>query len=270
MENAALPLGLNGWKRRKARSAALDSLRVVELSDRVDHFPDDPSGGPQQRVGIARAVVGPRRIILADEPTGTPDSTTGEVVLRTLRRRVDAGAGGILVSRDARHAAWADRIVFMWDGRIVDENAKRSVDSLFVEVPRPWAEPRAAAVVPGSESRSPVHGGPASERSVADPSSSPETATALGLRAEPFMVLASLATPAIDLQLIAARVSVGAPNSLRRGFACWQAPMICSQGSVLGAALDIPRALAMGLPGGPLAFDPHGHRSLIPDLPCQS
>ena len=131
IENVMLPLELDGWKRRKGRSAALDALGSVELRDRADHFPDDLSGGQQQRVAIARAVVGTRRIILADEPTGALDSTTGELVLRMLRRRVDAGAGGILVTHDARHAAWADRIVFVRDGRVVDEGVRAGVDSLL-------------------------------------------------------------------------------------------------------------------------------------------
>ncbi len=131
LENVMLPLELDGWRRHKARSAALDALRTVELDDRMDDFPDDLSGGQQQRVAIARAVVGTRRIILADEPTGALDSTTGELVLRMLRRRVDAGAGGILVTHDARHAAWADRIVFLRDGRIVDERSAGTVDDLL-------------------------------------------------------------------------------------------------------------------------------------------
>ena len=131
VENVALPLDLDGWKRRRAWSAAMDALGTVELTDRAGHFPDDLSGGQQQRVAIARAVVGTRRIILADEPTGALDSTTGEVVLRMLRRRVDAGAGGILVTHDARHAAWADRIIFLRDGRVVDESSSRGVDALL-------------------------------------------------------------------------------------------------------------------------------------------
>jgi len=131
LENVMLPLELDGWKRRKARSAALDALLSVELTDRANHYPDDLSGGQQQRVAIARAVVGTRRIILADEPTGALDSTTGEVVLRMLRKRVDAGAGGILVTHDARHAAWADRIVFVRDGRIIDESAQQNVNVLL-------------------------------------------------------------------------------------------------------------------------------------------
>ena len=135
LENVALPLELDGWKKRKARSAALDALGTVELTDRADHYPDDLSGGQQQRVAIARAVVGTRRIILADEPTGALDSTTGELVLKMLRRRVDAGAGGILVTHDARHAAWADRIIFLRDGRIIDQSAPAGVDALLSRAP---------------------------------------------------------------------------------------------------------------------------------------
>lgn len=131
LENVTLPLELDGWKRRKARSAGLDALASVELRDRSDHYPDDLSGGQQQRVAIARAVVGGRRLILADEPTGALDSSTGEVVLRMLRNRVDAGAGGILVTHDARHAAWADRIVFLRDGRVVDESARGNPEQLL-------------------------------------------------------------------------------------------------------------------------------------------
>ena len=79
------------------------------------------SGGQQQRVAIARAVVGERRLILADEPTGALDTETGEEILRLLRARCDAGAAGVLVTHEARHAAWADRVVFLRDGVVVDE-----------------------------------------------------------------------------------------------------------------------------------------------------
>ena len=129
-ENVSLPLELDGWKARKAKRAALDALSVVELSDRAGYYPDDLSGGQQQRVAIARAVVGGRSLILADEPTGALDSGTGELVLRMLRNRVDAGAGGILVTHDARHAAWADRVVFLRDGRIVGNAEAPGVDAL--------------------------------------------------------------------------------------------------------------------------------------------
>ena len=81
------------------------------------------SGGQQQRVAIARALIGERRLILTDEPTGALDTETGEAVLRLLRKRCDEGAAGVLVTHEARHAAWADRIVFIRDGLIVDESA---------------------------------------------------------------------------------------------------------------------------------------------------
>jgi len=131
IENVSLPLELDGWKVSRARRAARDALAVVDLSDRETHYPSDLSGGQQQRVAIARAVVGGRSLILADEPTGALDSTTGELVLRMLRARVDSGAGGILVTHDARHAAWADRIVFVRDGRIIDDASAPGVESVL-------------------------------------------------------------------------------------------------------------------------------------------
>ena len=91
------------------------------MDELADRFPDELSGGQQQRVAIARALVGPRRLVLADEPTGALDSTTGEMVLRVLRTRCDNGASGVLVTHEARHAAWADRVVFLRDGALVDD-----------------------------------------------------------------------------------------------------------------------------------------------------
>ncbi|GAB4047800.1 ABC transporter ATP-binding protein [Catellatospora paridis] len=120
VENVALPLELEGVAARKARPLAEAALAEVELDGYADRFPDEMSGGQQQRVAIARALVGQRRLVLADEPTGALDSVTGEAVLRLLRARVDAGAAAVLVTHEARHAAWADRVVFLRDGRIVD------------------------------------------------------------------------------------------------------------------------------------------------------
>ncbi len=120
-ENVSLPLELDGTHRRAARRAALDALEAVELRDLADRFPEELSGGEQQRVAIARAIVGDRVVLLADEPTGALDSMTGETVLRMMRRHCDAGGSAILVTHDARFAAWADRIVFLRDGRMVDE-----------------------------------------------------------------------------------------------------------------------------------------------------
>ncbi|MEU7759788.1 MULTISPECIES: ABC transporter ATP-binding protein [Micromonospora] len=123
VENVALPLELDGTGVRAARQSALDALREVDLEDLADRFPDQMSGGQQQRVAIARALVGQRRLVLADEPTGALDSQTGEAVLHLLRRRVDAGAAGVLVTHEARHAGWADRVVFLRDGVMVDSTA---------------------------------------------------------------------------------------------------------------------------------------------------
>ncbi|WP_435204884.1 ABC transporter ATP-binding protein [Micromonospora sp. bgisy143] len=123
LENVALPLELDGVGGRRARAAALAALTEVGLPALGDRFPDQLSGGQQQRVAIARALVGERRLVLADEPTGALDSQTGEAVLHLLRRRVDAGAAGILVTHEARHAGWADRVVFLRDGVLVDTTA---------------------------------------------------------------------------------------------------------------------------------------------------
>ena len=119
-ENVALPLELDGVGVRQARPTALAALAEVDLDGCGPRFPDELSGGQQQRVAIARALVGQRRLLLADEPTGALDSQTGEAVLRLLRSKVDAGAAGVLVTHEARHAAWADRVVFLRDGVIVD------------------------------------------------------------------------------------------------------------------------------------------------------
>jgi putative ABC transport system ATP-binding protein len=120
VENVMLPLELDGERTSAARRAARASLEQVGVSELAGRFPDEMSGGQQQRVAIARALVGDRRLVLADEPTGALDSETGEAVLRVLRSRVDDGAAGLLVTHEARHAAWADRVVFLRDGVVVD------------------------------------------------------------------------------------------------------------------------------------------------------
>ena len=130
-ENVALPLELDGTRARSARTAARAALDEVGIGELADRFPDEMSGGQQQRVAIARAVVGERRLILADEPTGALDTETGEEILRLLRVRCDAGAGGVLVPHEARHAAWADRVVFLRDGVVVDETGSAPVDALL-------------------------------------------------------------------------------------------------------------------------------------------
>jgi putative ABC transport system ATP-binding protein len=136
VENVALPRELDGVPTRRARKEALAALAELDLSELADRFPDDMSGGQQQRVAIARAIVGERRLILADEPTGALDSETGEAVLRLLRNRVDAGAAALLVTHEARHAAWADRVVFLRDGVVVDDTGEAPAIDLLLE--RKW------------------------------------------------------------------------------------------------------------------------------------
>jgi putative ABC transport system ATP-binding protein len=135
-ENVSLPLELDGRPLSEARAAAAEVLASVGLADLGDRYPDDLSGGEQQRVAIARALVGGRRILLADEPTGALDSITGESVMRLLRTHCDQGGTGILVTHDAAHAAWADRVVFLRDGRIVDES-RRPASPEFPDAVRP-------------------------------------------------------------------------------------------------------------------------------------
>jgi putative ABC transport system ATP-binding protein len=136
VENVALPLELDGLAARKARVAGMDALEELGLSDRASRFPDELSGGERQRVAIARAVVGDRRLLLADEPTGALDSVNGETVMRLIRAACQRGVAGVVVTHDAQLASWADRIVFLRDGRIVDQTSPRAgPESLLAPVP---------------------------------------------------------------------------------------------------------------------------------------
>lgn len=122
LENVTLPLELDGWKPERSGEAGRLALAAVGMTDEAPSFPENLSGGQQQRVAVARAVVGNPRLILADEPTGALDSVTGESIMRLIRERVDAGAAAIVVTHDARLAAWADRILYLADGRLRAES----------------------------------------------------------------------------------------------------------------------------------------------------
>ena len=122
VENISLPRELDGVRARAAQREALTALEALGLAELADRFPDDLSGGEQQRVAIARALIGERRLVLADEPTGALDTLTGEGVMRLLRARADDGAAVVLVTHEPTHAAWADRVVFLRDGQIVDQS----------------------------------------------------------------------------------------------------------------------------------------------------
>ena len=75
-----------------------------------------------KRQAIARGIVGDRRVLLADEPTGALDSVTGDEIMALIRTLADEGVAVVLVTHEARHAAWADRVIFLRDGRLVDES----------------------------------------------------------------------------------------------------------------------------------------------------
>jgi putative ABC transport system ATP-binding protein len=122
-ENVALPLELDGARPRAAMAAARSLLDSVGLAAVADRFPSRLSGGEQQRVAIARAVTGGRTLLLADEPTGALDTVSGEAVMGLLRQQCATGCAVVLITHDMRHAAWADRVVFLRDGRVVDEAA---------------------------------------------------------------------------------------------------------------------------------------------------
>jgi putative ABC transport system ATP-binding protein len=119
-ENVALPLELDGVRSHVARAQAAALLDELGLADLADRFPDDLSGGEQQRVAVARGLVGPRSVLLADEPTAALDSLNGEAVVDLLRQRCERGASALMVTHDTSIAGWADRVVFLRDGRLVD------------------------------------------------------------------------------------------------------------------------------------------------------
>lgn len=126
-ENVALPLELDGIKQRELKllvAKALDEMGIAPISKR---YPDQVSGGQRQRAAVARCFIGERKILLADEPTGALDSRSSEEVIRQIRSKVDQGLAGVIVTHDAKIAGWADRILTMRDGVIVDEvNASKS------------------------------------------------------------------------------------------------------------------------------------------------
>ena len=122
-ENVALPLELDGMSARPARTAALGVLNELGLEERAARFPDELSGGERQRVAIARAVIGDRRLLLADEPSGALDSVNAEAVMRMIHNACKRGVAAVVVTHDAQLASWADRVVFLRDGRAVDQTS---------------------------------------------------------------------------------------------------------------------------------------------------
>jgi putative ABC transport system ATP-binding protein len=123
VENVALPLELDGVRAKVARQGGMKVLEKLGLTHEADRFPDELSGGERQRVAIARAVVGDRHLLLADEPSGALDSVNAESVMRLVRTACRRGVAGVVVTHDAQLASWADRVVFLRDGQVVDQTA---------------------------------------------------------------------------------------------------------------------------------------------------
>jgi putative ABC transport system ATP-binding protein len=121
VENVTLPLELDGVRAKAARATGLEALEELDVADRADRYPDELSGGERQRVAIARAIVGKRELLLADEPTGALDSVNGESVMRLLRAAMQRGVAGVVVTHEAQLASWADRVVFLRDGHVIDQ-----------------------------------------------------------------------------------------------------------------------------------------------------
>ena len=137
LENVSLPLELDGVPARKAQKAALASLEDLGLADRAAHFPDQLSGGERQRVAIARAVVGERKLLLADEPSGALDSLNGEAVMRMVLAACRRGLAAVVVTHDAQLASWADRVVFLRDGAVVDQTSPLDTPESFLATSAP-------------------------------------------------------------------------------------------------------------------------------------
>ena len=121
VENVTLPLELDGMRAKAARVTGLEAMEELDVADRAERYADELSGGERQRVAIARAIVGDRGLLLADEPTGALDSVNGEAVMRLLRAAAQRGVAGVVVTHEAQLAAWADRVVFLRDGHVVDQ-----------------------------------------------------------------------------------------------------------------------------------------------------
>jgi putative ABC transport system ATP-binding protein len=121
VENVTLPLELDGIGAKAARATGLEAMEQLDIADHADRYADELSGGERQRVAITRATVGERGLLLADEPTGALDSVNGEAVMRLLRAATRRRVAGVVVTHEAHLASWADRVVFLRDGHVVDQ-----------------------------------------------------------------------------------------------------------------------------------------------------
>ena len=130
LHNVELPLIYSGVSKKDRTERAKKALAMVELTDRMDHRPNELSGGQRQRVAIARALVNTPSLILADEPTGNLDSSTGEEILRLFERLHSEGNTIILVTHDRDVASYAHRVISIRDGRIASDERVRVSQAL--------------------------------------------------------------------------------------------------------------------------------------------
>lgn len=128
-ENVELPLTYRGMSSSDRRSRVTEALERVGMAHRAKHLPSQLSGGQQQRVAVARAVAGQPLILLADEPTGNLDSTNGEAVMELLRELHRNGATICMVTHDPRYARYADRAIYLFDGRVVKEEHGADIEA---------------------------------------------------------------------------------------------------------------------------------------------
>ncbi|MGN6694819.1 MAG: ABC transporter ATP-binding protein [Aquihabitans sp.] len=128
LENVTLPLELEGGSLKEIHDIGRRALERVGVEEPYSRYPDDLSGGQQQRVAIARAVAVPRKVILADEPTGALDTLTGDRILDLFRELADDGAAVLIVTHEPRVASYADRVVTIRDG-------KRAADTVVPVTP---------------------------------------------------------------------------------------------------------------------------------------
>jgi putative ABC transport system ATP-binding protein len=142
-QNVALPLRLAG--RRPGRAEVREVLARVGLADRAGHRPGELSGGQQQRVAIARALITGPDVLFADEPTGALDSSTGRAVLHLIRAMADEGQTVVMVTHDPVAAAYADRVVFLADGRLHGALDAPTAETVAARMTRLEAAPASAA-----------------------------------------------------------------------------------------------------------------------------
>jgi putative ABC transport system ATP-binding protein len=134
-ENVSMPLELDGMSARRAHLAGIKALENLGLGARAGRFPDQLAGGERQRVAIARAVVGERSLLLADEPSGALDSVNGQAVMRLIHTHCERGTAAIVVTHDAQLASWADRVVLLRDGRLVEQTVPPAGPEPLLEQP---------------------------------------------------------------------------------------------------------------------------------------